>query len=83
MKSKKRVIQKLVSFESKNSDFKDLSKELEEGWYIASIMPHKENYICVLERAIDGSKSSNQNVTLQEMLAMTKTSRKNKVLQDA
>ncbi len=82
--SKKRVVQKLVSFESKKRDFSELEKELVDGWGIASIMPHKGGFLCVLEKSIDSSsKAEETNMTIKEMLALTKNSRKNKILQDA
>jgi hypothetical protein len=82
--SKKRIIQKLISFESKKRDFSELEKELVDGWGIANIMPHKGGFLCVLEKNIDNIASNlENNISVREMLQLTKLPRKNKILQDA
>jgi hypothetical protein len=77
--TKKRVIQKLVTFESKNRDYKELNKELVGGWYIASIMPHNDSFLCVLEKKCDGGDEAADGISVKEALSIV-AARKNKKL---
>jgi hypothetical protein len=85
--NRKNVVQKLVSFGSNKRDYTEITKELQEGWYIASIMPHKNSFLCVLEKDMQAEAGKrpqyDTTTSLKQLLDLAKNPKRTKIMQDA
>ena len=44
------IEKKLVNCQDSEEDFRNLSKEIADGWIIINIIPNGNNYLCILEK---------------------------------
>jgi hypothetical protein len=80
MSTKKRVVQRLVSFDTSNRDVKALDKELIGGWSIVSIVPHQSSFLLVLEKDEDVKNRKPNDISVKDTLSIISARSKNKKL---